>query len=174
MVIHNHQREDIRTKNTLTDHLLDYWKTNLYNNILIRSAQADLSGNAGNGKWAAGGRFAFTTTKNNLYYDTLHTTGVFMPDANRSNSFQYDEYISAVITILPAARYFPCHSRLLLIFPITTAPGAVQDYTSPNLRQVWMPVSGKAGQRGNLIQGSIVMICLILIGKIYFPGEENH
>jgi len=98
MMIDNHQREDIRTKNTLTDYLLDYWKTNLYNNILIRSVQADLSGNAGKGKWAAGGRFAFTTTKNNLYYDTLHTTGVFTPDASRSNNFQYNEYISAVYT----------------------------------------------------------------------------
>ncbi|MEI3802313.1 MULTISPECIES: outer membrane beta-barrel protein [unclassified Chitinophaga] len=95
LMIRNQQKEDIQTKNTITDHLLDYWKTNLYNNILIRSVQADLSGNAGKGKWAAGGKFAFTTTKNNLYYDTLHTSGVFAPDASRSNNFKYDEYISA-------------------------------------------------------------------------------
>lgn len=93
--INNQQNEDIQTKNAVTHYLLDYWKTDLKNDILIRSVQADLSGNAGKGKWSAGARFAFTTTKNKLRYDTLTHAAIFVPDSSRTNNFQYDEYISA-------------------------------------------------------------------------------
>jgi Outer membrane protein beta-barrel family/CarboxypepD_reg-like domain/TonB-dependent Receptor Plug Domain len=93
--INNGQNEDIQTKNTATHYLLDYWKTDLQNDILVRTAQADLSGNAGKGKWSAGGRFAFTTTNNQLRYDTLTHAAIFVPDSSRTNSFQYDEYVTA-------------------------------------------------------------------------------
>jgi hypothetical protein len=93
--INNRQNEDIQNKNTVTEHLLDYWKTNLKNDILIRSAQADLSQNRENRKWGAGVRFAFTTTKNDLRYDTLNTAALFALDSSRTNNFQYDEYITS-------------------------------------------------------------------------------
>lgn len=93
--INNRQNDDIQTRDAISTHLLDYWKTALQNSILIRTAQADLSGNAGKGKWGAGARFAFTTTKNDLHYDTLNTGNVFVPDSGRSNNFHYDEYITA-------------------------------------------------------------------------------
>lgn len=93
--INNRQHEDIQTKNTLTNDLLDYWKTTLRNDILIRVIQADLSGSLGKGKWNAGAKFAFTTTENNLRYDTLNNGGVFMLDSGRTNSFHYNEYITA-------------------------------------------------------------------------------
>lgn len=93
--ISNRQNEDIQTKNLDGHRLLDYWKTDLKNDILIHSLQADLSGQLGKGKWSTGARFAFTTTNNHLRYDTLSTLLVFVPDSNRSNSFQYDEYVTA-------------------------------------------------------------------------------
>jgi len=93
--INNRQNDDIQTSDVITAQLSDYWKTALKNTILIRTAQADLSGNAGSGKWGAGARFAFTTTKNDLRYDTLNTANVFVSDSGRSNYFQYDEYITA-------------------------------------------------------------------------------
>jgi hypothetical protein len=93
--ISNRQMEDIQNTNTITNSLLDYWKTQLQNDVLIRTAQADLSGNLNNGKWNAGAKFAFTTTKNNLRYDTLNRVTNFEIDSNRTNNFQYQEYITA-------------------------------------------------------------------------------
>lgn len=93
--ISNRQREDIQTRNTLTGDLQTYWKTILKNDILIRTVQVDLSGNAGKGKWNVGGRFAFTTTRNDLRYDTLNTGNSFELDSSRTNSFRYDEYVTA-------------------------------------------------------------------------------
>ncbi|MCW3465975.1 outer membrane beta-barrel family protein [Chitinophaga nivalis] len=93
--ISNRQNEDIQTKNLDGHRLLNYWKTDLKNDILIRSVQADLSGNPGKGKWSTGARFAVTTTNNQLRYDTLNTLSAFVPDSSRSNSFQYDEYVTA-------------------------------------------------------------------------------
>jgi outer membrane receptor protein involved in Fe transport len=89
------QQEDIQNKNALTDQLNEYWKTRMKNDILIRTAQADLSGELAKGKWSAGAKFAFITTKNNLRYDTLNTAGQFVIDSNRTNGFEYDEYITA-------------------------------------------------------------------------------
>ncbi|MBC9909160.1 TonB-dependent receptor domain-containing protein [Chitinophaga varians] len=93
--IRNRQNEDIQTKNLDGHRLLDYWKTDLKNDILIHSVQADLSGNLAKGKWSTGARFAFSTTNNQLRYDTLNRLSIFVPDSSRSNSFQYDEYVTA-------------------------------------------------------------------------------
>lgn len=93
--INNRQAEDIQIRNSIAGSLIDYWKTRLKNDILIRTAQADLSGNAGNGKWSIGARFAFTTTKNDLRYDTLNTGNSFELDSSRTNNFLYNEYVTA-------------------------------------------------------------------------------
>jgi outer membrane receptor protein involved in Fe transport len=93
--IGNRQQEDIQNKNSLTDQLLEYWKTRLKNDILIRIAQADLSGELAKGKWGIGAKFSFITTKNDLRYDTLNTSRQFVIDSSRTNTFHYDEYISA-------------------------------------------------------------------------------
>jgi hypothetical protein len=93
--ISNRQSEDIITRNTLTGDLLTHWITRLKNDILIRAAQADLSREAFKGKISFGTKFAFTTTRNDLQYDTLNTGNVFVPDSGRTNNFQYDEYITA-------------------------------------------------------------------------------
>lgn len=95
LTIGNRQQEDIQTKNAPTHDLLTYWKTALQNDITIRTVQADLSGAIGKGKWNAGGRFAHTTTDNDIRYDTLHTAGLFVVDSSRTNRFLYNEYIAA-------------------------------------------------------------------------------
>lgn len=91
--ISNRQNEDIQTREA--EALVDYWKTILKNDILIRTAQADLSLPAWKGKIGAGAKFAFSTTENDLRYDTLLANNVFGLDSSRTNNFQYDEYISA-------------------------------------------------------------------------------
>lgn len=91
----NRQKEDMQISNVIEDQLLGYWKTALKNDILIRTAQGDLSGDAGKGKWGIGAKFAFTTTRNDLRYDTLRTDNVFVPDSGRTNNFIYKEYITA-------------------------------------------------------------------------------
>lgn len=93
--VSNRQREDIQNTNTITEQRLDHWKTALKNDVFIRTAQADLSGDYANGKWSTGAKFAFYTTKNDLHYDTLNTSNAFVTDSGRTNNFQYDEYISA-------------------------------------------------------------------------------
>jgi hypothetical protein len=96
--IDNRQTEDIQNRdmlnNSLQNGLLSYWKTNSRNNILIRTAQADFTQNMGTGKLELGGKFAHTTTQNNLRYDTL-ANSVFSFDPQRSNQFNYGEYIVA-------------------------------------------------------------------------------
>ncbi|WP_159442253.1 outer membrane beta-barrel protein [Chitinophaga niabensis] len=91
--VSNRQYEDIQNREAET--LLDYWKTALKNEILIRMAQADLSLKVWKGKVGAGAKFAYTTTKNDLRYDTLLANNDFGLDSSRTNNFQYDEYISA-------------------------------------------------------------------------------
>ena len=93
--IGNAQGEDIQNKNALIDQLLEYWQTRMKNDIFIRTAQVDLSGELGKGKWRAGAKLALTTTRNDLHYDTLNTANLFVTDSNRTNNFQYDEYITA-------------------------------------------------------------------------------
>ncbi|WP_165759058.1 TonB-dependent receptor domain-containing protein [Niastella yeongjuensis] len=93
--IGNQQTEDIQNKNTLTNQLQEYWLTNMKNDIFIRTAQVDLSGELGKGKWRAGVKLALTTTRNELHYDTLSTANLFVTDSNRTNNFQYDEHITA-------------------------------------------------------------------------------
>lgn len=91
--IRNRQNEDIQT----SDHtqLLGYWKTILKNDIFIRSGQLDLSHNLGKAKLLAGTKFSFTTTKNDIHYDTLDKKDVFRIDSSRTNNFHYNEYITA-------------------------------------------------------------------------------
>jgi len=91
--ISNRQNEDIQTRDNML--LLDYWKTILKNDILIRSGQIDLSQNLGKAKLLAGSRFSFTTTKNDIRYDTLGKQDVFRTDSSRTNNFHYNEYITA-------------------------------------------------------------------------------
>lgn len=91
--VSNRQYEDIQNREAET--LLDYWKTALKNDILIRMTQADLSLQVWKGKVGAGAKFAYTTTKNDLRYDTLLPNNDFGLDSSRTNNFQYDEYISA-------------------------------------------------------------------------------
>ncbi|RYY14006.1 MAG: TonB-dependent receptor, partial [Chitinophagaceae bacterium] len=93
--IDNRQQEDIRTSVTNTGELLNYWKTKLNNTIVIRAAQVDLSREALKGQFGFGAKFALTTTRNNLQYDTLNKNNEFVHDDSRSNNFNYDEYISA-------------------------------------------------------------------------------
>ncbi|MBO9154798.1 TonB-dependent receptor domain-containing protein [Chitinophaga sp. GCM10012297] len=91
----NRQSEDIQNKDLVTGRLEEYWKTVLKNDILIRTAQLDFMRNTGKGKLTAGVKFAFTTTQNDIRYDTLAVAGDFVPDSARSNHFRYDEYIAA-------------------------------------------------------------------------------
>ncbi|SFH28054.1 outer membrane beta-barrel protein [Pedobacter insulae] len=92
--VDNRQTEDIQNRNDLTDTLLNYWKTRSRNNILIRVAQADYVQNMGLGKLEFGGKFAYSSTQNDLRYDTLGNA-VFSLDSRRSNQFRYQEYIAA-------------------------------------------------------------------------------
>ncbi|WP_182923085.1 outer membrane beta-barrel protein [Pedobacter planticolens] len=92
--IDNRQTEDIQNWNALNNEWLNYWKTSSRNNILIHTAQADYSQAMGTGKLEFGGKFAYTTTQNNLRYDTL-VNAVFNLDPKRSNQFGYREYITA-------------------------------------------------------------------------------
>ena len=92
--IDNQQTEDIRNRNVLNNQLLNYWKTGSRNNIMIHAAQTDYSQKIGKGKLEFGGKFAYTTTENDLRYDTL-ANDVFNLDPNRSNLFRYHEYIGA-------------------------------------------------------------------------------
>ncbi|SHL97661.1 outer membrane beta-barrel family protein [Chitinophaga sp. CF418] len=89
------QQEDIQTSDVISKALLDYWKTALQQDIRIRTMQADLSRETGIGTFRMGGKFVYTSTRNNIHYDTLTTEHVFAPDSGRSNNFSYDEYISA-------------------------------------------------------------------------------
>lgn len=94
--ISNRQNEDIQTKDRYAAALSDYWKTDLKNDILIRMVQADLSGELGKGKYGVGAKFVYTTTKNDLHYDTLNLHNEFVTDSGRTNNFQYEEYITAL------------------------------------------------------------------------------
>ncbi len=92
--VDNTQAEDIQNLNLLNGVLQNYWKTTSRNNILIRSMQVDFVKNIGIGKLEFGSKYAYTSTQNNLRYDTL-SKGVFSLDTSRSNQFEYEEYITA-------------------------------------------------------------------------------
>ncbi|QNN42062.1 TonB-dependent receptor domain-containing protein [Pedobacter roseus] len=92
--IDNLQTEDIQNRNVLNDQLINYWKTDAKNEIMIRAAQADYTQKTGRGKIEFGAKFAHTTTQNDLRYDTL-ANNTFNLDPNRSNQFHYQEYIGA-------------------------------------------------------------------------------
>lgn len=92
--IDNRQSEDIQNWDAVKNEQFNYWKTSSKNNILIQAAQADYTQNMSIGKLELGGKFAYTTTENNLRYDTL-ANGIFNTDPKRSNQFGYREYIAA-------------------------------------------------------------------------------
>ncbi|MGY0035409.1 outer membrane beta-barrel family protein [Pedobacter sp. NJ-S-72] len=92
--IDNRQTEDIQNTNQLSNVLVNYWKTKSRNNIVIRSAQADYIQDLNSGKLELGGKYAYTSTANNLRYDTLGNES-FNLDPKRSNLFNYQEYIAA-------------------------------------------------------------------------------
>lgn len=91
--IKNRQNEDIQNRDN--NQLLDYWKTILKNDIFIRSGQIDLSHSLNKTRLLAGAKFSFTTTKNDIHYDTLDKKDAFITDSSRTNNFHYNEYISA-------------------------------------------------------------------------------
>ncbi|MFA6085538.1 TonB-dependent receptor domain-containing protein [Mucilaginibacter sp.] len=93
--ISNRQNEDIQIRDQLANTLSNYWKTALRNNILIRNIQADYTRNTKNTVLETGGKFAFITTNNDLKYDTLTNTNIFVSDAGRTNKFIYNEFVSA-------------------------------------------------------------------------------
>lgn len=97
--VNNRRREDIQNTQTLTGDLLNYWKTNLLNDITIRSIQSDFISTIGKGKLEIGAKFAAISTKNNLVYDTLAKDNTFVLDLSRTNNFHYNEYISAAYLI---------------------------------------------------------------------------
>jgi hypothetical protein len=97
--VNNKRNEDIQNTQTLNGDLINYWKTDLVNNISIRSAQTDFISNIGKGKLEVGAKFAIITTKNNLRYDTLSRDNDFVLDQSRSNIFHYNEYISAAYMV---------------------------------------------------------------------------
>lgn len=92
--VDNRQKEDIQNRNILDNELQNYWRTNSRNNILIRSIQADYTQNMNIGKLEFGAKFAYTSTQNNLQYDTL-AHEIFSLDPKRSSQFYYQEYIAA-------------------------------------------------------------------------------
>ncbi|MDQ0641822.1 hypothetical protein QF042_005387 [Pedobacter sp. W3I1] len=92
--IDNRQTEDIQNLNVLNNQLLNYWKTDSRNRIMIHVAQVDYTQKIGKGKLEFGGKFAYTSTQNDLRYDTL-ANDVFNLDPKRSNHFRYQEYIGA-------------------------------------------------------------------------------
>ena len=97
--VNNRRNEDIQNTQTLTGDLLNYWKTNLQNNIAIRSVQIDGSNPIGKGKLETGAKYTLIGTKNDLVYDTLGKGNIFVLDPGRTNNFQYNEYISAAYAI---------------------------------------------------------------------------
>jgi hypothetical protein len=95
----NRQNEDIQNKDQWTGNLINYWKTTMKNDILLRTMQVDYSRDITNAVLEAGAKFAFITTDNDLKYDTLAKDNSFVRDAGRTNRFLYDEYISAAYAI---------------------------------------------------------------------------
>jgi outer membrane receptor protein involved in Fe transport len=92
--IDNRQKEDILNSILGSDQMPSHWKTNSSNNIQIRTIQGDYTLKAGTGKLELGGKYASTSTNNNLRYDTL-SNGDFHLDPARTNQFSYREQVAA-------------------------------------------------------------------------------
>ncbi len=92
--VDNRQNEDIQNNNVFNQTLLNHWKTNSKNNIIIRIAQADYTQRLQADRLEFGGKYAYTSTQNNLRYDTL-SNAIFVLDPTRTNQFLYQEYIAA-------------------------------------------------------------------------------
>lgn len=89
------QKEDIQSLDLIDLEQLLYWKTNLKNDISIRSTQVDFNTVTGKSKWVAGAKFAYSNTHNDARYDTLNSNAQFVMDEGRTYLFRYREYISA-------------------------------------------------------------------------------
>ncbi|UCJ06016.1 TonB-dependent receptor [Chitinophaga pendula] len=93
--VNNQQQEDIQNEDVMKGLPLSYWKTDLRNDVRIRTLQTDMSRPLGSGKLGAGAKFVFSNTRNALRYDTLNKDLFFTLDSGRTNNFHYNEYISA-------------------------------------------------------------------------------
>lgn len=91
----NKRNEDIQNRDRITNDLISYWKTALDNDVQIRNIQADFTRNMSGGTLEAGAKFAMVSTDNDLKYDTLTKDDRFVPDAGRTNRFEYNEYVTA-------------------------------------------------------------------------------
>lgn len=135
----NRQQEDIQNRNQETDDLMNYWKTALKNDILLRTAQVDYSRSISKGTLEAGARFAFITTDNDLKYDTLAKDNSFVRDAGRTNRFLYDEYISAAyLGYNQALKKFSFKLSLRTEHTYTVANAFTQEVTKRNYL-TWLP-----------------------------------
>lgn len=141
--VNNRQQEDIQNSDIINGELQDYWKTALQNDILIRTAQADLTHQTGGNTFRLGGKFAFTTTRNDLHYDTLSVDHVFLPDSGRSNSFHYDEYVTAgYISYERTLGKFNLTAGLRGEHTRSTANAITQDQVTKRNYFTWLPNVG--------------------------------
>ena len=92
--IDNRQPEDILNRILNGWQPLSHWKTTSSNTILIQTAQGDYILKLGMRKLELGGKYAVTTTDNDLRYDTL-SNGSFRLDPARTNQFSYREKVWA-------------------------------------------------------------------------------
>ncbi|RFS26957.1 hypothetical protein DVR12_04020 [Chitinophaga silvatica] len=91
----NNQQEDIQHIDLPSADLISYWKTALKNKIAIRTWQADYTVAGEKYLFNAGVRSAYSTTGNDLQYDTINNRSIFELDSSRTNSFRYRELINA-------------------------------------------------------------------------------
>lgn len=93
--LNSRQNENILSQYYHTKELYQHWRSDLRLNNKLAASQFDLTTETGKGKLSVGGKFAYTRIDNFNVYDTLNKEQVFVPDAGRTNSFNYSEYISA-------------------------------------------------------------------------------
>jgi len=93
--VKNKQNDDFINKDSVTENLLSYWKSDLINKMNIYTAQIDVSQKMGNADLEAGVKYSNSDTQNNIRYDTLSVGSHFVFDPSRSNIFSYKEKIWA-------------------------------------------------------------------------------
>ncbi len=141
--IKNRQREDIQTSNSVTNQLLDYWKTASGNDVRIRTIQVDYTRAVPKGTLEAGIKFALSTTDNDLKYDTLTKDNTFSRDAGRTNRFQYDENVSAgYIAYNHKAQQFSFKLSLRTEHTHTTANAFTLNQVIKRDYLTWLPAVG--------------------------------
>lgn len=139
----NRQNEDIQNTDQSTGTLINYWKTTMKNDILLRTMQVDYSRNITNGTLEAGAKFAFITTDNDLKYDTLAKDNSFVRDAGRTNRFLYDEYISAGYAVYNyKAKKISFRLSLRVEHTYTEANTFTQEPNTKRNYLTWLPGAG--------------------------------